>query len=155
MSEVVTPVEPQKPQGEPEKDSTDWKAEARKWETRAKENKTAAEKLKELEDSQKSELVKAQELATQAVKDAQAAKAEAARLRIATKHGIGEDYLDLLTGSDEASLETKAEKISSLIKSGESVQKRLHVPKEGRMPKGQTTPSSWSGVLDAIDARRE
>lgn len=73
-------------------------------------------KLKEIEDAEKSELQRAQEAAEAAQRELSATKAEAARLRIAAKHGIGEDHLDFLTGSDEEELEAKAVKLAALIK---------------------------------------
>lgn len=73
-------------------------------------------KLKEIEDAEKSELQKAQEAAEAAQRELSAARAEAARLRIAAKHGIGEDHLDFLTGADEEELEAKAVKLAALIK---------------------------------------
>lgn len=94
---------------------TDWKAEARKWESRAKENRTAAEELQQLKDAEKSELQRATEAAEAAQRELAASKSEAARLRIAAKHGIGEDHLDLLTGANEDELEAKAEKLAKLI----------------------------------------
>ena len=73
-------------------------------------------KLKEIEDAEKSELQRAQEAAEAAQRELAATKTEAARLRIAAKHGIGEDHLDFLTGSDEEELEAKAVKLAALIK---------------------------------------
>lgn len=72
-------------------------------------------KLKEIEDSEKSELQKATEAAETAQRELAATKSEAARLRIAAKHGIGEDHLDFLTGADEDELEAKAVKLAALI----------------------------------------
>lgn len=73
-------------------------------------------KLKEIEDSEKSELQKAMEAAETAQRELAATRSESARLRIATKHGISEDHLDLLTGADEDELEAKAAKLAALIK---------------------------------------
>lgn len=56
MSDENAPTTDPTPQGDG--DSTDWKAEARKWEARAKENFSAVEKLKELEDAEKDEVVR-------------------------------------------------------------------------------------------------
>lgn len=99
------------------KKDTDWKAEARKWESRAKANYSAVEKLQTLEDEKKSELEKAQDKAAQALKEAEDAKREAARFRVAASNGIGDEYFDLLTGSTEVELTAQAEKISQLIAS--------------------------------------
>lgn len=98
-----------------QEDTTDWKAEARKWEARAKENRSAAAELQQLKDAEKTELQRAAEKVAAAQREAEAAKAEAARLRIAAKHGISEEYLDLLTGDDEEELEAKAKKLAALV----------------------------------------
>lgn len=152
MSEVTTevketkPAEEQKPQEEESK--TDWKAEARKWEARAKENKSAAEKLQELEDAKKSEIQKAQEVAHAAQAELAATRAEATRLRVAAKHGIGEDHLDLLSGDDEEELEAKASKLASLIKTTTEE----HAPRKGAWapfdPDEGRSPSSKRTVAD-------
>lgn len=117
MSEVTEPVvEPvAEPQGE-QTSTTDWKAEARKWESRAKENFSAVEELQKLKDAEKSDLQRAVDAAEAAQNELASTKAEAARLRIAAKHGIGEDHLDLLVGSDETELEAKAAKLAALVK---------------------------------------
>lgn len=113
-------------------------------------------KLKEIEDSEKSELQKATEDAEAARADAAAAKAEAARLRIATKHGIGEDHLELLTGSDDKELEANAMKLAALIKPSiePPAQKKgawaPFDPDEGKSPESKTPPiSAGMGTLRA------
>lgn len=97
-------------------------------------------KLKEIEDAEKSELQKAQEAAEAAQRELAATRAEAARLRIAAKHGIGEDHLDFLTGSDEEELEAKAVKLATLIKTPtEPERKGAWAPfdtDEGKSPSG-------------------
>lgn len=113
----TTQVEQPEQVEEAAKKDTDWKAEARKWEQRAKANYSAVEKLQALEDEKKSELEKAQDKAAQALQEAENAKREAARFRIAATHKISDEYFDLLTGSTEDELTAQAEKISQLIAS--------------------------------------
>lgn len=113
-------------------------------------------RLKEIEDAEKSELQRAQEAAEAAQRELAATKTEAARLRIAAKHGIGEDHLDFLTGSDEEELEAKAVKLAALIKTptNEEPQRKgawaPFDPDEGKSP----SSSSFSAA-DAFAAAVE
>lgn len=123
----------QGPDEAPAKPETDWKAEAKKWESRAKENKSAADKLAEIEEANKTEAQRAAERLAAAEKDASTARAEALRLRVAAKYGIGDEDADLfLTGSDEQTLTRQAERLSAR----ESERKKTgnHVPREGSTP---------------------
>lgn len=138
MSETTTTPAPtdataQTQTAETSKPETDWKAEAKKWESRAKENKSAADKLAEIEEATKSEAQKAADRLAAAEKDAAAARAEALRLRVAAKFGIGDEDADLfLTGSDEQTLTKQAERLTAR----ESERKKTgnHVPREGKTP---------------------
>lgn len=109
-AETTAPVEPAAPAQE-----TDWKAEARKWEARAKENSSAASKLAEIEEANKSEAQKLQEQLSQLQERAATAERDRERLAVIAKHGIPEEYQDLVHGSDAASLEASAAKIKTLI----------------------------------------
>lgn len=94
-----------------------WKAQARENEKRAKANADAAKRLADIEEAQKTEAQKAAERLAAAEKDAADARAEALRLRIATKYGISEDDADtFLTGTDEESLTRQAERLAKLAK---------------------------------------
>lgn len=94
-----------------------WKGKARDQEKRAKDNADAAKRLSELENAQKSETQRLTEAADAAKSDADAARAEALRYRIASKHGISEDDAEtFLTGTDEESLTRQAERLSALAK---------------------------------------
>jgi hypothetical protein len=68
-----------------EDNKTDWKAEARKWEQRAKENNKAAERLKEIEDAEKSELEKEREKREAAERKVQEFEAKETRRELAEK----------------------------------------------------------------------
>lgn len=119
-------------------------------------------RLKEIEDAEKSDLQKAQEAAESAQAELAASKAEAARLRIAAKHGIGEDHLELLTGTDEEELEAKAVKLATLIKTptNEEPQRKgawaPFDPDEGKSPSSKTEPAApGMGTLRAAYAQAE
>lgn len=92
----------------------DWKAKSREWEKRAKENKAAADKLAELEESKKSETQKLQEQLAELQSRAATAERDRERLAVIAKHGIPEEYQDLVQGEGEA-LEASAAKVKSLI----------------------------------------
>lgn len=128
-----TPETPTEPVVEaPAQDTTDWKAEARKWEARAKENAPAARKLAELEESQKSEIQKAQERAEAAERELATTKLETLRLSVAAKHGVP---ANLLTGSAEDEIEASAQALIQFR--GEQTASgptRLVIPNEGGSP---------------------
>ncbi len=110
-----------------------WKQKAREQEKRAKENADAARRLAEIEESQKSEAEKAADRIRQLEQEADAARREALRFKVATKYGIGDEDADLfLTGSDEETLQKQAERLAARI----DAQKKQGntVPTEGRTP---------------------
>ncbi|MFI5505196.1 Uncharacterised protein [Corynebacterium kutscheri] len=86
-----------------EKESgTDWKAHAKLWEKRAKDNQRAAEKLKELEDANKTELEKAYER----IEELEAEKTKVAttlcRNTVAKEYNLTDEEAEMfLTGSEE------------------------------------------------------
>lgn len=130
---AATPTEPA---SAPAQDATDWKAEARKWEARAKENNSAASKLAEIEESKKSETQKLQEQLTTLQERAATAERDRERLAVIAKHGIPEDYHDLVHGSDADSLAASAAKVKSLIATNAAPQNEASfvIPSEGGSP---------------------
>lgn len=91
------------------------RAEAAKYRTEAKANAEAAAKLAELEESQKTEAQRLADAAAAAQRDAETARADALRWRIAAKHGISDSQAELfLTGSDEETLQKQAEALAAL-----------------------------------------
>lgn len=112
---------------------TDWQAQARHWERQARSNKDAAEKLAQLEESGKSELQKLIDRAEKAERELAAKSGESLRLQVAAKHGITGDHLDLLHGTDEATLNAAAEKLAKLINGS----KGPRIPNPGRSPHDQ------------------
>lgn len=106
-----------KASGDSDSEVERWKAFSRKWEERAKANEDARKKLEEIENSNKSELEKAEEKLAEANKklaeaEALASQESAARLKadIASEFRISKEDRDLfLTASDEETLRLQAE----------------------------------------------
>jgi hypothetical protein len=121
-----TPVPPQDPtpdtpdtgapdQKDPAAEAEKWKTLARKHEARAKENASAAERLKQLEDAQKSEQQRLEERAAAAERERDDRTAEALRWRVAAEHSITGDDLELLEGiTDESKLRARATRIAEM-----------------------------------------
>lgn len=108
---------------------------AREWEKRAKENAKAAERLKELEDAQKSDAEKTAERLRETEARALAAERDALRFKVAAKFQIGDEDADLfLTGSDEETLTKQAERLTARAKQ-EKKQGNV-VPREGQSTAG-------------------
>jgi membrane protein involved in colicin uptake len=96
-----------------------WKQQARENEKRAKANADAAKRLEQIEEANQSEAEKAAKRLAQAEQDATAARAEALRFRIATRHGISDEDADtFLTGTDEDTLMRQAQRLVALAKPG-------------------------------------
>lgn len=106
---------PNEPEPEPQGDEPDWKAEARKWEKRAKSNADAAERLKQLEDEQKTEQQRLQER----VEQLEPSEQEAARLRVALRKGLTETQAKRLVGDSEDDLEADADDLLASFQSSE------------------------------------
>lgn len=121
----------------PAQDAIDWKSESRKWEQRAKQNNDAATKLAEIEESKKSETQKLQEQLTTLQERAATAERDRERLAVIAKHGIPEDYQDLVHGSDADSLSASAAKVKALITANAAPQQNeasFVIPSEGGSP---------------------
>ena len=113
---TTEPVKVDEPQGTATE--TDWKAEARKWESRAKAAKADsddANKWREYEAAQKPIQERLAEELAQTKAEAAQATAELLRLKVAADKGITGEALDLLTGTTLEELESKADKLRSLI----------------------------------------
>jgi hypothetical protein len=143
MSEAVSEAPAQEtPAQEQPQPEIDWKAKAREWEKRAKDNKGAADRLAEIEEANKTEAQKNAERLAAAEKAAAEARAEALRLRIATKHGISDEDADLfLTGTDEATLTRQAERLAQ--RAADRKKQGNTVPREG----GNPNPGASTGDL--------
>jgi len=107
--------------------------EAAKYRNEAKTNAEAAAKLAKLEEDQKSETQKLADAATAAKAEADAAKADALRWRVAAKHGISDEDAELfLTGTDEATLTRQAERLAGVA--ADKKKNGNRAPSEGRTP---------------------
>lgn len=107
-----------------------WKQKAREQEKRAKENASAAKRLAEIEEAQKSEAEKAADRIRQLEGEAEQARRDALRFKVASKYGIGDEDADLfLTASDEETLVKQAERLAA--RTSESKKQGNVVPREG------------------------
>lgn len=96
--------------------------------------KAKAAKLDEIEQANKSEAQKLAEAKAALERDLEKAKAEAMRLRIAAKFGISDEDADLfLTGTDEATLTKRAERLAQRAEDRKKTGN--YVPREGTNPK--------------------
>ena len=105
-----------KGQGEtPEQKIEALRAALAKANNEAKQNRLKANELDQIKQSQMSELERANAESQQNKADAELARAEVLRLRVALKHGISdEDAETFLTGTDEATLTKQAERLAAL-----------------------------------------
>ena len=122
-------------------ETTDWREKARLWEKRSKENharlqelEPLAKKAQELEDAAKSDLEKLTEKFNEANARAAALEGEKNRLAVIAKHGIPEEFQDLVQGSDAESLSASAEKVRALIEKTNVQRASYVVPAEGGAP---------------------
>ena len=131
-----------------------WKARAREWEKKAKANADAAKKLSELEDAQKSETQRLADAATAAKTEADAAKADALRWRIAAKYGVSDEDAELfLTGTDEATLTKQAERLAGVAA---DKKKNGNAPRtEGRTPPAKTGAEPLRETARALFRRND
>lgn len=151
MSEQeTTPVEESTPQPDasaaetatPELGDAGKRAIAAERRARQEAEKAAAElavKVKEFEDSQKSESERLAAQLEQARADAAKAQAEALRLRIAAESGLPAELHEFLTGSDEDEVRARAEKLKAAT--AQAQQRRPQPdPSQGARP-GDTGPN--------------
>lgn len=136
---------------EPAKAELDWKSEARKWEKRAKENSDAAARLKEFEDSQKTDADRQAERLAELESTSRTSSAEAARLRVALRKGLPEDLVDRLRGESVEEIEQDADQLLALIQPEDRVdlsrrpQERLKPGQQIEMP-----TTDMSAIADSI-----
>ncbi|MFC7330813.1 hypothetical protein [Marinactinospora rubrisoli] len=128
----------------------DWEAEAAKWKTLARKHEArvkdlvpAAERLRELEDAQKSELEKLQGSYEEALGAASRAQHELWRERAARRHGLDDELLGFLTGESEEELDERAKVLATKL-AAHAEEAR---PKPGPAPdptRGQSPPGGGS-----------
>lgn len=128
-----------------------WKAKAREQEKRAKENAEAAKRLAQIEESQKSEAEKTADRIKQLESDAEAARREALRFKVASEFGIAAERAELLlTGSDEETMRRQAEALKG--ESDERKKQGNQVPKEGAKSKSSSSNDEREFVRNLFGA---
>jgi hypothetical protein len=85
--------------------------DAAKHRTRNKELEPLAKKAQELEDAQKSEQQRLTDQLAAAQKERADAQADALRMRVAVKHGVRHDDLDLLGSGSEEEIDARAQRL--------------------------------------------
>lgn len=116
---------------------TDWRAHARAWEDRSKANHAKVQELQPLADRAQ-ELEKALAEMTEKYAAANervtALEPERDRLAVIAKHGIPEEFHDLVQGGDADALNASAEKVRALVEKSSSGGGSYVVPAEGGAP---------------------
>jgi hypothetical protein len=119
-----------------------------------------AAKVKEFEDSQKSELEKAAARAEAAEKAAAQAQAEALRLKVAAETGLPADLHEFLTGGDEESLRAQADKLKAATAAGRTTprpdptQGAKPAAADGQLTKVDLASMSPEQINQALEAGR-
>lgn len=111
---------------------------SRKWEQRAKDNfakvnelTPQAEQFRKLEEASKSEAQRQAEAVEAAKRDAETAKAETVRYKVAATHGIPAEHFDLLGSGTEEEITARATKIAALIAAEKAAQPAPPAPPTG------------------------
>jgi hypothetical protein len=140
------PGPPAAPQAEPAHEVSEpkptetvdfWKQKAREQEARAKSNADKAQAHDAYVESQKTEAQRLSDATQKAQREADEARAEATRYRVAATHGVSPDYFDLLGTGDEATITARAERLASLLSSTgekEQLKAELEALKAGKNP---------------------
>lgn len=132
-------------------ETTDWKAEARKWETRAKANADAADKLRSLEDAQKSEAQKQQDALAAATAERDQLRLDVMRRDAAAKVGLPPEMAARLQGSNAEELEEDAKALAPLIAARQEEERKdsFRDSSAGRSGGAATTPAdAFAQVVD-------
>lgn len=113
--------------------------------------KAKAAKWDQAEAANKSELEKAGEAKQKAEAERDAARAEALRYKVASKHGISDEDAELfLTGTDEETLTRQAERLTQ--RDSDRKKTGNHVAREGQQTSsGNTADSQFARQLFAGD----
>lgn len=98
--------------------------------------KAKAGQFDELTEAQKTEIQKATERAEAAERALNESRSQAARFSVLAKHGIPDEYQDLVQGADADSLEASAAKVKALVEATAPADRATYViPDEGGSPK--------------------
>jgi hypothetical protein len=113
-----------------------WKQKAREQEKRAKDNADAAKRLAEIESAQKSEAEKAADAIAEARRDAEQARMETQRYKIATEFELeADDVAALEHAASEEGMRLIAERLAA--NKTERKKNGNHVPREGSTSQAQ------------------
>lgn len=104
---------------------TDWKAEARKWEARAKSNYAELRQLRETGGESQSAIDELRQRNAELEERFNALTVENLRRKIASEHGLDDEAIGFLQGSDEDSISESAKALKALIDRGEHGVRRL------------------------------
>jgi hypothetical protein len=140
---VEQPNAPQAEQPKPTETVDFWKQKAREQEQRAKSNADKAREYDAFQESQKTEQQRIADRAAAAERERDEARAEGLRYKAAAKHGVGEDYFDLLGSGDEETISTRAERVGSLLRvaaENEQLKAELEALRAGRPSPTQGRP---------------
>lgn len=133
---IEQPTEPTTtPDPKPTETVDFWKQKAREQEQRAKSNAEKAREYDAFQESQKTEQQKIADRAAAAERERDEARAEGLRYRAAAKHGIGEDYFDLLGSGDEEAVMGRAERLGQALAAlaeNEQLKAELEAVRQGR-----------------------
>jgi hypothetical protein len=147
--ETTTTDEAEQPDKDWKAEADKWKALARKHEAQAKSNAAAAQRVKELEDADKTESQKAIDRAAAAEKRAADAEAKALRLEIAAEKGLTPSQAKRLMGANREELEADADELMSAFKPADPKTDDARRPKEKLRPgassedsEGETDPKT-------------
>ena len=131
------------PLGEAGKKALD--AERKRANAAERAQKAAQARIDELESERLSKEERAQKERDDAIKERDAARAEALRFRIASKFAISDEDADLfLTGTDEETLTRQAQRLAA--RENDKKPDGLYVPAEGHQP---SAPALNSDALEA------
>jgi hypothetical protein len=121
---------------------TDWKAEARKWETRAKDHQKRiselepkAKQAEAFEQASKSDAERFQERVAELSKEAEDARSDAIRFRVAAEFKIEPADVDLLGSGSEDDIRGRAERARSAVRPRQTT------------ARGQASPGRLAGLL--------
>lgn len=118
-------------------------AERRRARDLEKQLKAANDRLATIEDAEKTDLQRATDAAAKAKQDAEAARQELARERIARKHRLSDDDTALLSGTEEQ-MEALAARLATTPTPGPSS------PPEGGLPSQPASPAAQAAAATAV-----
>ncbi|MDO5066221.1 MAG: hypothetical protein Q4D96_02930 [Propionibacteriaceae bacterium] len=128
-------------------------AERRRARDLEKQLKAANDRLATIEDAEKTDLQRATDAAAKAKQDAEAARQELARERIARKHRLSDDDTALLSGTEEQ-MEALAARLATTPTPGPSSPPEGGLPSQPASPAAQAAAATAAGDADAAFAAK-